>query len=79
MNGPKPGVLDHVVEQDEDEATVRLDLPRHIIAVGAPVRGLVRLNHRQMPSVLARMTRKRFMTVFGQVARSVWKAGSVDE
>lgn len=25
-------LIDHVVEQDEDEATVRLDLPKHIIA-----------------------------------------------
>jgi CRP-like cAMP-binding protein len=25
-------LLDHVVQQDEDEATVRLDLPKHIIA-----------------------------------------------
>ncbi|MDH3861777.1 MAG: helix-turn-helix domain-containing protein, partial [Gammaproteobacteria bacterium] len=25
-------LIDHIVESDDDEATVRLDLPRHIIA-----------------------------------------------
>jgi len=44
--------------------------PENLIAVGAPVRGLVQLRGRRRQAHLARMTRAQFLQVFEQVAQS---------